>query len=71
MAENVDRTLETLADAGRTVARQRARQTPPAETEERVRTMESEVIDLKGRVNSLIFVLIGAVATQVVIRLFG
>jgi hypothetical protein len=71
MAENADRTLETLAAAGRTVARRRAQQTAAAVTEERVRSLEAEVTDLKGRVNSLIFVLIGAVATQVVIRLFG
>ena len=33
--------------------------------------MQAEVTELKGRLNGLVFVLIGAVATQVVIRLFG
>jgi hypothetical protein len=53
------------------VARRQAKQTAAAVTEERVRSLEAEVVDLKDRVNSLIFVLVGAVATQVVIRLFG
>lgn len=71
MAEKGDGTLEMLATAGRTVARRRAQQTAAAVAEERVRSLEAEVTELKGRVNSLLFVLIGAVATQVVIRLFG
>ena len=71
MAEKLDRSLENLAAAGRTVARRRAQQTASAVAEERVRALESEITELKGRVNGLVFVLIGAVATQVVIRLFG
>jgi vacuolar-type H+-ATPase subunit D/Vma8 len=71
MAEKGDQTLEMLATAGRAVARRRAQQTAAAVTEERMRSLEAEVTELKGRVNSLLFVLIGAVATQVVIRLFG
>jgi hypothetical protein len=39
MAENVDHTLETLAAAGRTVARRQAKQTAAAVTEERVRSL--------------------------------
>jgi hypothetical protein len=36
---------------------------------ERLRTVERDVSELKGRVNGLIFVVIGAVITQVVLRL--
>jgi vacuolar-type H+-ATPase subunit D/Vma8 len=71
MADKLERSLETLAEAGRTVARRRSQQTAAAVAEERVRALESEIAELKSRVNGLVFVLIGAVATQVVIRLFG
>ena len=71
MAEQGDRTLENLTAAGRTVARRRVQQTTAAVAEERVRSLEAEVTELKGRVNGLVFVLVGAVATQVVLRLFG
>jgi vacuolar-type H+-ATPase subunit D/Vma8 len=71
MAEQADRTVDTLVAAGRSVARRGVRQTAAAVTEERMRSLEAEVTELKGRVNGLIFVLIGAVATQVVLRLFG
>jgi hypothetical protein len=71
MPEQIERTLETLAAAGRAASRRRARQTAAAVSEERMRALESEVTDLKGRVNGLVFVMIGAVATQVVIRIFG
>ncbi|MGH2585815.1 MAG: hypothetical protein ACRDJE_12960 [Dehalococcoidia bacterium] len=71
MPEKANRTMETLTAAGRTVAQRRERQTAAAVAEERIRALEAEVTDLKGRVNGLVFVLIGAVATQVVIRLFG
>ena len=71
MAEQLDRSLENLAAAGRTVARRRTQQTAAAIAEERVRALEAEIAELKGRVNGLVFVLIGAVATQVIIRLFG
>ncbi len=42
-----------------------------ARVEERLRNLEQQVSEIKGRVNGLVFVLIGAVATQVVIRIFG
>ena len=71
MADKLERSLENLAEAGRAVARRRSQQTAAAVAEERVRALESEVAELKSRVNGLVFVLIGAVATQVVIRLFG
>ena len=40
-----------------------------AATEERLRSLEREVAEVKGRVNGLIFVVAGAVVTQVVLRL--
>jgi hypothetical protein len=71
MADTRDQRIEDLAAAGRAVARRGARQTAAAVAEERVRALEAEIAELKGRVNGLVFVLIGAVMTQVVIRLFG
>ena len=40
-----------------------------AATEQRLRSLEREVAEVKGRVNGLIFVVAGAVVTQVVLRL--
>lgn len=71
MAGRVDRSIQTLRTAGRVAARQRARETAAAVADARVRALEAEVTELKGRVNGLVFVLIGAVATQVIVRLFG
>lgn len=71
MAEKLDRSLEKLAAAGQVVAKRQAQQRAGAVAEERVRTLEADVTDLKGRVNGLVFVLIGAVATQVVLKVFG
>lgn len=71
MPDKLDRSLGTLAAAGRVAARRRAQATSVAVTEERMRSLEAEVTELKRRVNGLIFVLLGAVATQVIIRIFG
>lgn len=40
-----------------------------AATEERLRSLEREVVEVKGRLNGLIFVVAGAVITQVVLKL--
>ena len=40
-----------------------------AAAEQRLRALEREVAEVKGRVNGLIFVVAGAVITQVVLRL--
>ncbi len=40
-----------------------------AVTEERLRSLGREVAEVKGRINGLIFVVAGAVITQVVLRL--
>jgi hypothetical protein len=37
----------------------------------RLGNLERQLDELKGRVNSLLFLLAGAVATQVVLKLFG
>ena len=42
-----------------------------AATEQRLRALEREVAEVKGRGNGLIFVVAGAVITQVVLRLVG
>ena len=38
---------------------------------ERLRGLEREMMDVRSRVNGLLFVVAGAVITQVVLRLFG
>ncbi len=57
MAEKLERSLENLAAAGRVVARRGKQETMAAVAEERVRSLEAEVTELKGRVNGLVFVL--------------
>jgi hypothetical protein len=42
-----------------------------AVVDERLRGLERQLDEVKGRVNGLLFLLAGAVATQVVLRLFG
>ena len=39
--------------------------------EERLRNMEGNIEELKGRINGLIFLLVGAVLVEVVMRLVG
>jgi hypothetical protein len=41
-----------------------------ASVEFRLANLERDVADLKGRINGLIFVVLGAVITQVVLRVF-
>ena len=40
-----------------------------AAVEERLRALEREMAEVKGRVNGLIFLIAGTVATQVILRL--
>jgi len=42
-----------------------------ASVDERLRNLERQLDELKGRINGLLFLLAGAVATQVVLRLFA
>ncbi len=55
-------------DGGDTGARVSAAEFRAA-TEQRLRSLEREVAEVKGRINGLIFVVAGAVITQVVLRL--
>jgi len=41
-----------------------------AAIDERLRALERQVDEIKGRINGLLFLLAGAVATQVVLRVF-
>jgi hypothetical protein len=38
---------------------------------ERLRTLERDLAELRGRINGLLFVVAGAVVTQVLLRLFA
>ena len=40
-----------------------------AATEERLRSLEREVAEVKGRINGLIFVVAGAVVVEVIVKL--
>jgi hypothetical protein len=71
MTEDLKQSVENLAAAGRAVARRRAQQTAVAVAEERFRALEAQIAELQGRVNGLVFVLAGAVLTQVLLRIFG
>ena len=42
-----------------------------AAVDERLRNLERQLDEVKGRINGLLFLLAGAVATPVVLRLFG
>jgi hypothetical protein len=66
----------------RALARFRRRERPPVEAygrlsdarfravaEEKLRTLEREVAEVKGRLNGLIFVVAGAVVAQVMLKL--
>jgi hypothetical protein len=65
----------------RRAGRRRAVQQEPAEqlspaafravADERLRSLERQLEELKSRVNGLLFLLAGAVATQVLLRLFA
>jgi hypothetical protein len=42
-----------------------------ATVDERLRNLERQLDEVRGRINGLLFLLAGAVATQVVLRLFA
>jgi hypothetical protein len=74
MAREIERALALLARRGR--ARRPAPEQPGerasfrATVDLRLSNLERQLDELKGRVNGLLFLLAGAVATQVVLRLF-
>ena len=83
MSERAEsRASKELREALRGLVRaRRASQAEPLETmspaafrtvvAERLRVLERDLCEVRARVNGLLFVVAGAVATQVVLRLFG
>lgn len=59
---SLERSLSGLAAAQRAAARR-------AVMEERIRRMEQELADLRGRLTGLIFLVLGAEITQLLVRL--
>jgi len=70
LAEALRRFRRSPEAAGEVSARVSAAEFRAA-TEQRLRAVEREVAEVKGRVNGLIFVVAGAVITQLVLRLVG
>ena len=67
----LERGLADLAAAERHAARRRAGETARAVQEERLRRMEQDLTELRGRVNGLIFLVAGTVVTQIIVRLLA
>ena len=67
----LERGLADLAAAERRAARRRTGDTARAVQEERLRRMEQDLTELRGRVNGLIFLVAGTVVTQVIVRLLA
>jgi hypothetical protein len=72
----MQRDTETEAVAMQTIAATRRGGSPRgsaaafrASVEERLRALERELAEVKGRVNGLIFLIAGTVAAQVILRL--
>ena len=63
--------LARLADAERRAATGRADHTSRALQDERLRRMEQDLTELRGRVNGLIFLVAGTVITQIIVRLLA
>jgi hypothetical protein len=57
------------AQAGSRGPRQGSAAAFRAAVEERLRALEREMAEVKGRINGLIFLIAGTVATQVILRL--
>jgi len=80
MSDRLQRALARFRPDGRPSGRRRADDSGDiparisaaefrAATEQRLRSLEREVAEVKGRVNGLIFVVASAVVTQVVLKL--
>ena len=67
----LERSLADLAAAERRAARRRTAETARAVQEERLRRMEQDLTELRGRVNGLIFLVAGTVVTQIIVRLLA
>ena len=70
-AGRLERGLAQLAAAERRSAQQHAQAASRAVQEERLRRLEQDLAELRGRLNNVIYVAVGAVITQVLLRLFG
>jgi hypothetical protein len=71
MADALERAISRFRRAASTNGAAPGRQTAAAfraSVEFRLKNLERDVGDLKGRINGLIFVVLGAVITQVVLR---
>jgi len=71
MARELERALDLLTGRRRRAAAAAARAGGPATVELRLSNLERQLDELKSRINGLLFVLAGAVATQVILKLFG
>ena len=67
----LERGLVRLAEAERRAARQRRAETTGAVHDERLRRLEQDLAELRGRINGLIFLVAGTVVTEVIVRLVG
>ena len=78
MAREIERALAFLVRRRNRSARSRPsdkssgdRASFPATVDLRLSNLERQLDEVKGRVNGLLFLLAGAVATQVILKLFG
>ncbi len=67
----IERALARLVEAERRAAAGRAEETARALSDERLRRMEQDLIELRGRINGLIFLVAGTVITQIIVRLLA
>jgi hypothetical protein len=67
----LERSLLELAEAQRAAAHRHAEAKARAIQDERLRRLEQDVAELRTRVNGLVFIVIGALITQVVVRMLG
>jgi hypothetical protein len=67
----LERGLAELAAAERRAVRRARCDTARAVQDERLRRLEQDLVELRGRINGLIFLAVGTVATQVLIRLLA
>jgi hypothetical protein len=67
----LERSLFDLAEAQRAAAHRLAEARARAVQDERLRRLEQDVTEVRTRLGGLIFLVIGALITQVVIRMLG
>ena len=67
----LERGLSRLAATQRRAATRRVEHTSRALQDERLRRMEQDLNELRGRVNGLIFLVAGTVITQIIVRLLA